>query len=391
LAITNYYLPFTTERLIIETFYSLAQTLRGGVEIMALSLRTPFSLLQFAPDVGVTGRSAPAPRETLPKPAASTPRGAIVAVPEVKELTYWGAVRAKLWADKITVAAMLLLLFMITITVTAPWIAANLLGFDPIDTNLRQRIKSPTWTTAEGRQLCFSTPFGQCHWLGTDEAGRDVLTRGIYGGRISLRIGAYVAGISMTLGVIMGLLSGYFAATWVDDIINAIIQTLGSIPSLFLLIILAGIFPVFRTAEGLSLLIGALGWMGLSRLLRGQIFSIREREYIFAARAMGASVWRLMFQHILPNVSSIIIVIAVFDIAGAIIAEAGLSYLGVGIGPPNPSWGNMMQGSLGNFTDAPWLVLTPGIFIFLTTLSIYLIGDGLRDALDPWVKNHARR
>jgi peptide/nickel transport system permease protein len=126
--------------------------------------------------------------------------------------------------------------------------------------------------------------------------------------------------------------------------------------------------------------------MGLSRLVRGQIFSMREREFIVASRAVGSSSWRIMFNHILPNVSSIIIVSAIFGIAGAIIAEAGLSYLGVGIGPPLPSWGNMMQGSLGNFTDAPWLVLAPGFFIFMTTLAIYLIGDGLRDALDPWVK-----
>lgn len=360
-----------------------------------MALTTLWRSPLFAPDVGVTGRSTSAShgteREGLPKPATGTGRKTIAAVPEVKEQTYWGAVRAKIWADKITVAAIMLLLFIVMITLAAPWIAGNLLGFDPIDTNLRQRLKPPTWTTAEGRQLCFTAPVGQCHWLGTDEAGRDVLARAIYGGRISLRIGAYVAGISMTLGIIMGLISGYYAATLIDDIINAIIQTLGSIPTLFLLIILAGVFPAFRTAEGLSFLIGALGWMGLSRLLRGQIFSIREREYIFASRAMGASVWRLMFRHILPNVSSIIIVIAVFDIAGAIIAEAGLSYLGVGIGPPNPSWGNMMQGSLGNFTDAPWLVLTPGIFIFLTTLSIYLIGDGLRDALDPWVKRGVQK
>lgn len=338
--------------------------------------------------------------------------------PEVKEITYWGAVRAKLLRDKITLAAMALGLFMIVITVGAPWIADNVLGFDPTDTSLRERQDPPTWAaeswpkfqefsrtcqgdgscdwslwsaiytdSVAGLTACWNAALGECHWLGTDDAGRDVLTRGIYGGRISLRIGAYVATVSMTLGVIMGLISGYYAATWIDDVINAVIQTLGSIPLLFLLIIMAGTFPVFRTPEGLAILLGLFGWMGVSRLLRGQLFSIRERDFIISSRATGASTWRIMFRHMLPNVSSIIIVIAVFDIAGAIIAEAGLSFLGVGIGPPLPSWGNMMNGSLGSFTSAPWLVLTPGIFIFLTTLAIYLIGDGLRDALDPWLKN----
>ncbi len=348
---------------------------------------------------------------TLPEQASKT------TPPEVKELTYWGAVRGKLLHDKLTIAAMLLGLFIITITLSAPWIADNILGHDPTDTNLRKRNDPPTWAeqawpkfqqftlscqadscnwslwpkilsdSAAGLSECWDAGPGNCHWWGTDNAGRDVLTRGVYGGRISLRIGAYVAAIQITLGVVMGLTSGYHAATWVDDIINAIIMTLGSIPLLFLLIILAGTFPVFRTPEGLSFLLGIFGWMGVSRLIRGQIFSIREREYILASRAMGASIWRIMFRHMLPNVSSIIIVIAIFDIAGAIIAEAGLSYLGVGIGPPLPSWGNMMQGSLGSFTNAPWLVLTPGFFIFLTTLAIYLIGDGLRDALDPWLKD----
>lgn len=342
------------------------------------------------------------------KTAASTP--------EIKVQTYWQAVLSKLLHDKITILALLLGLFMIVITLSAPWIAANFLGFDPNDTNLRNRNDPPTWAeeawpqfeqftrtcqidscqwslwpailsaSAVGLRECWQADLGGCHWFGTDQAGRDVLSRGIYGGRISLRIGAYVAFVSITLGVLMGLLSGYYAATMIDDVINAIIQTLGSIPLLFFLIILVGSFPVLRTAEGLSVTLGLFGWMGVSRLIRGQIFSIRERDYILASRAMGASIWRIMFRHMLPNVSSIIIVVAVFDIAGAIIAEAGLSYLGVGIGPPHASWGNMMQGSLGNFTDAPWLVLTPGLFIFLTTLSIYLVGDGLRDALDPWLK-----
>jgi peptide/nickel transport system permease protein len=339
------------------------------------------------------------------------------AAEEVKVITYWGAVRAKLWRDKITIFAFLLGLFMVAITLAAPWIAEYVTGFDPLDTDLRNRNAPPTWAeeawprfeeftracqsggcdwslwptilseAATGLGDCFAAGPGECHWMGTDQAGRDVFTRGIYGGRISLRIGAYVATISIALGVIVGLTAGYYAATLIDDAINAVIMTLNSIPLLFLLIIMAGTFPIFRTPEGLSFLIAIFGWMGIARLIRGQIFSIREREYILASRSVGTPIWKMMIRHILPNVSSIVIVIGVFTVASAILAEAGLSYLGVGIGPPLPSWGNMMQGSLGNFTDAPWLVLAPGIFIFLTTLSIYLIGDGLRDALDPWVKH----
>jgi len=350
---------------------------------------------------------------------------------EIKVQTYWGAARSKLWHDKIAMLALALGLFMVTITLAASLIGDHLLGFDsvgyPYDSLERNQAKRnrngpPTWfvegwdtfqtfsntclgsdgcqwsllpeivpvmagSAADGIGECLEMNLGQCHWLGTDQAGRDVLTRAIYGGRISLRIGAYLAVISITLGVSAGLVSGYYAATLIDDVINGIIMTLGSIPSLFLLIILAATFPGVRTPEGLALLLGLLGWMGTSRLIRGQIFSIREREYILASRAIGTSTWRIMFRHMLPNVASIIIVVAIFDVAGAIIAEAGLSYLGVGISQPTPSWGNMMYGSLGNFTDAPWLVLTPGTFIFLTTLAIYLLGDGLRDALDPWVKH----
>lgn len=346
----------------------------------------------------------------------SVTRPGVTPQKEVNQQSYWSAVGAKLWHDKYSVFAIILLTFMIVISIAAPWIAANVLGFDPNDTNLRLRNEPPTWAEeawplfqdfskscqgagecnwgqwGEMLQLagagivdCFQAGLGECHWMGTDDAGRDVLARGLYGGRVSLRIGFYVASISMTLGVLLGVISGYYAATFIDDIINAVIMTLSSIPLLFLLIILARIFA--PTPEGLAFLIGIFSWMGLSRLIRGQIFSVREREYIIASRAVGTTPWRIMFKHVLPNVSSIVIVSAVFNIAGAIIAEAGLSYLGVGIGPPTASWGNMMQGSLGSFTKAPWLVITPGLFIFFTTLSIYLLGDGLRDAFDPWVKD----
>lgn len=338
------------------------------------------------------------------------------AAENIKQQTYLGAVITKLYRDKLSLLGIILIVFMVASALLAPWLADNVLGFSPNKTNLRERSAPPTWaeeswpifqefaTSCAGDGECqwslwsevFSLSFagvgdclrngyGTCHWLGTDQAGRDVLTRGLYGGRVSLRIGIYVAAITMTLGVIVGLISGYYAATFIDDIINAIIMTLSSIPDLFLLIILARIFQ--PGPEGLAFLVAILGgWMGLSRVIRGQIFSLREREYILASKATGSSPWRIMFRHVLPNVSSIIIVNAIFILAGAILIEAGLSYLGVGIQPPTASWGNMMKGSLGNFTDAPWLVIAPGIFIFLTNLGILLLGDGLRDALDPWVK-----
>jgi peptide/nickel transport system permease protein len=340
---------------------------------------------------------------------------ATAAGPTTQVQTYWGAVWRSFRHDWVSMAALALLIMIIGVTLASPWIASNVLGFDPTDTSLRERKDPPTWaaeawpqfqrftrscagaegcdwalwgdmarSSISGIRECLAMEPGECHWMGTDDAGRDVLARGLYGGRISLRIGVYVTVISLTLGVFVGLICGYYATTWIDDIINAIILTVDSVPTLFLLIILARIFS--PGPEGLSLLIGLFGWTGIARLLRGQIFSLREQDYIVASTAVGSSIWRILFRHVLPNVSSLIILTAISGITSAIIAEASLSYLGVGIGPPLASWGNMMQGSLGNFAEAPWLVLAPGFFIFLTTLAIYLLGDGLRDALDPWVK-----
>jgi ABC-type dipeptide/oligopeptide/nickel transport system permease subunit len=334
---------------------------------------------------------------------------------KIKEQSYWEAVWSRLRRDGFALFGLALLIVVVVLSLAAPWVSENLLGFDPTDTNLRTRNKPPTWAVESWPQFqeftqscaeetgcqwarwpaifqsswrgirhCFGAELGGCHWMGTDEAGRDVFTRGLYGGRISLRIGVYVSVISMTLGILVGLLSGYYATTRLDDVINAIIMTVDSVPELFLLIILASIFA--PGPEGLAFLLGIFGWTGLARLLRGQIFALREQDYIIATQAIGSSLWRILLKHILPNVASLVILSAVGRVTAAIISEAGLSYLGVGIGPPNPSWGNMMQGSLGNLTSAPWLVLAPGFFIFVTTLAIYLLGDGLRDALDPWVK-----
>ncbi|MFB0546562.1 MAG: ABC transporter permease [Anaerolineae bacterium] len=286
----------------------------------------------------------------------------------VEEQSYWGAVWHRLRQDKITMGAAITLVLICVLALTASLIGNHILHHDPTDVNLDEKLEGPS----------------SRHWLGTDEVGRDVLTRAIYAGRVSLSMGFAVALISMTMGVSLGLISGFHGGRLIDDVINAIIQTLKNIPTLFLLIMLSMLFTPKPWL--LALFIGVTGWMGTSRLVRGQVFSIRERDYVMAARAVGASNWRIIFRHILPNVSSMIIVIATFDVAGAILVESGLSYLGVGIQPPTASWGNMLRGSIETVKRAPWLATTPGVFIFLTTLSIFLLGDGLRDALDPWLR-----
>lgn len=332
----------------------------------------------------------------------------------IRQQTYWGAVFRKLRADKFAMLGLVCLLFIVLSSLAAPWLARNVIGYEHTKTNLRERNDPPTWAedswpvfqqftsscsaqcnwglwgeimseSMSGLRTCFAAAPGECHWMGTDDAGRDVLTRGLYGGRISLMFGLAVAITTITLGILVGLVSGYYAATKVDDIVNAVIMTLSSIPDLFFLIILV---PIFNPGPvGLALMVGFLGgWTGLSRLIRGQVFSIRERDYVLASRAIGSSPWGIMFKHVLPNVGNIVIVAAIFSISGAIVAEAGLSYLGVGIGPPNASWGNMLREALGSYGKAPWLVIAPGFFLFVTNLGILLLGDGLRDALDPWLQ-----
>ena len=334
---------------------------------------------------------------------------------ELKQKTYWGSVWRKLYKDKLAMFGLVLIVFVLVSALLAPYLADNVIGFDFKKTNLRERNDPPTWAAESwpifqdfarscsdgcewslwgemisksftGFGACFGAGLGECHWMGTDDAGRDVFVRGLFGGRISIMFGVLVAITTISLGIVIGLISGYYAATLIDDAINAIIMTLSSIPDLFFLII---VVPIFRPGPvGLALIVAFLGgWTGLSRLIRGQTFSIRERDYVVASRSIGTSPWSIMVKHVLPNVSSIIIVAAVFSISGAIIAEAGLSYLGVGIGPPNASWGNMLREALGSYSKAPWLVIAPGFFLFVTNLGILLLGDGLRDALDPWVKN----
>lgn len=260
--------------------------------------------------------------------------------------------------------ALVLLVAIIGIAVAAPLITEHILHTNPTSVRLTQKLKPPS----------------EINRLGTDEYGRDTAARLLYAGRVSLTFGFMVMAIDLAIGVVFGLVAGYFGGK-VDDAINALIQIINNIPTIFLLIALAVLFR--PGVVGLAVLFGVFGWTGIARLIRGRVFAERQLDYVVAARLAGASTPRILFVHILPNVSSIILVLIGFDIAGAILGEAALSYLGFGVQIPTPSWGNMLSNALTYFFDAPWLVIAPGVAISLTLFAIYLFNDGLRDALDP--------
>jgi peptide/nickel transport system permease protein len=236
------------------------------------------------------------------------------------------------------------------------------------------------------------------HPFGTDSVGRDVLARSIYGGQISLMIGISAVTISIVLGTVVGLTAGYFAGSsqgWIDSILMRIVEALLAFPILILLLLLSRWMTriditlvvlgrqLSATAIGVILLIGFTGWMGLSRIVRALVLSLKEREFVLAARTIGATDRRIIFRHVLPNCIAPIVVTATLGIGAAIITESYLSFLGFGVQPPTATWGNIMQRVRDSFDEAPWLWIFPGLLTVLTVLAINFIGDGLRDALDP--------
>jgi len=230
----------------------------------------------------------------------------------------------------------------------------------------------------------FLPPGTPGHLLGTDDLGRDLLSRLLYAGQVSLSVGFVAALLAIGIGVSLGIVTGYYGGI-IDDIVNWVIATLDSIPSLFLLLIVAAVLK--PSPITLIIVLGFLGWTGTTRLVRGETLSIREREYILSARAIGATPKRIMFVHILPNLLSLIVITLAIDIGSLILVEAALSYLGLGIKAPTPEWGNMLTDAQTYFTKGPYLVVAPGLLIFLTVLCLYVIGDGLRDAFDPTAKD----
>jgi len=223
-------------------------------------------------------------------------------------------------------------------------------------------------------------PPSGAHWFGTDDLGRDVLTRVIYGARISLKVGFVAVGIAVIIGTVVGLLSGYYSG-WVDNILMRFVDIMLCFPTFFL--ILAVIAFLGQSIWYIMIIIGLTSWMGVARLVRAEVLSIRERDFVMAVRALGATDSRIIFRHILPNAMSPVLVSATLGVAGAILIESALSFLGIGVPPPTPSWGNILTSGKDYIEFAWWLTLYPGLAITVTVLAYYLVGEGIRDALDP--------
>ncbi|HIJ96630.1 MAG TPA: ABC transporter permease [Desulfuromonadales bacterium] len=227
------------------------------------------------------------------------------------------------------------------------------------------------------------SPPSMQHWFGTDELGRDVLSRVLYGARISLKVGFVAVGIAVMIGTTVGLISGYYSGL-VDTVMMRLVDIMLCFPAFFL--ILAVITFLEPSIWYIMVIIGLTGWMGVARLVRAETLSIREMEYIMAARCIGCSNTRIIFRHILPNAISPVLVAATLGVAGAILTESALSFLGIGVQPPTPSWGNILTSGKDYIEFAWWLSLFPGLAILVTVLAYNLLGEGIRDALDPRVK-----
>ena len=283
--------------------------------------------------------------------------------------------------NRLALSGAIILLILAVIAIGAPWIAPH----DPLQVNLPDALLPPS----------------AAYPLGTDPLGRDVLSRLIYGTRISLLIGFIAVGIAVFLGTVVGALAGFYGG-WVDAVLMRLVDTLLAIPTIFLLLSVIAMDPAERLLQlgtlpviggliaglfkavdphivMLMAVIGAMSWMGVARLVRAEILSLKEREFVLAARVLGASSFRVMTKHLIPNAMGPVLVSATLGVGGAILTESVLSYLGLGVQPPTPSWGNILNEGRVALGVAWWLTLSPGLCILLTVLAFNLLGEGVRD------------
>jgi peptide/nickel transport system permease protein len=260
----------------------------------------------------------------------------------------------------LAVAGLAVIIAMAVTAALAPWIAPH----DPTEYDTANILAPPSPE----------------HVFGTDDLGRDILSRMIHGTRYSLLVGFVSAGLAILVGTLLGAIAGYYGG-WVDTLVMRLTDVMLCIPTFFL--ILAVIAFVGTSIWTVMAVIGLTGWMGVARLVRADVLSIKTRDYVLAARAAGAGDARLILRHILPNALAPVLVAAVFGIAGAILTESSLSFLGLGVQPPTPSWGNILTAGKANLDIAPWLSTFPGLAILLAVMAYNLVGEGIRDAVDP--------
>jgi len=281
--------------------------------------------------------------------------------------TWLAMVWRRLKKHKLAMFGLVIITFFSLMALLAPWVAPHCPHEQRLELAPRGRPMAPNLA----------------HPFGTDDLGRDYLSRVIYGGRVSLAVGLVAMSISITIGSALGSMAGYYGG-WMDDIICRFTDVMLCIPRFFLILAVSAYLS--PNIFNVMIVIGAFGWMGVARLVRGEFLKLRDQEFVEAARAVGSSDRRIMIRHLFPNALAPVIVAATMGMAQAILLEAALSYLGLGVQPPAASWGNMLQQAQGYLTEAPWMSIIPGAFISLTVLSFNFIGDGLRDAMDPKLK-----
>ncbi|MFZ5453418.1 MAG: oligopeptide ABC transporter permease [Thermodesulfobacteriota bacterium] len=277
----------------------------------------------------------------------------------MKKREFW----ARFKRNRLAMSGLVLVAGMFVVSLAAPWLAP----YDPNFIELKQMLMPPS----------------SQHWLGTDTLGRDVLSRIIYGSQVSLKVGFVAVGLATIIGLLVGALAGYYGGL-VDQVLMRLVDLMLCFPAFFL--ILAVIAMLEPSIWNIMVVIGLTSWMGVARLVRAEFLSLREREFVVAARALGAGDTRLIWRHMLPNALAPVMVSATLGVAGAILTESALSFLGLGVQPPTPSWGNILTMGKDNIEIAWWLSVFPGLAILVTVMSYNLLGEGIREAIDPRLK-----
>jgi peptide/nickel transport system permease protein len=302
-------------------------------------------------------------------PSVASEAVTLAAAPRRAAEREWVTLLRRLVRRRTALFGMLVVLGVLLAAAFAPLVAP----FDPLEQDIGQRLREPGWQDAQGR----------VHPLGTDHLGRDILSRIVFGSRIALVVGLAAVVISGLLGMLIGLLAGYFGGR-VDDFLMRLADIQLAFP--FILLAIAVIGVLGPSLRNIIIVIGVSSWVVYARVVRGEVLSIREREYVQAAIALGSQHWRVLRQHVLPNTLTPWLVVATLDMARVIVIESALSFLGLGVQPPTPTWGGMLADGRVYLSTAWWLATFPGLAILITVLGINLFGDGLRDTLDPRLK-----